>query len=310
MGRAWSSMCPPHLHSPSPGVAPERHRPWLPPLLHVPVLPAGRALHGLRLVWGWVQAPLRVHRHLGPGQLPTRPHRRRSALPSPCSSHLPSSRMGRDVANGVANGGGTPFFGWVLCPSEKGISGLATVTGLWGLGVTQVPLPQFHPRSAPLRGRTRVTLCGMTFRSRSDLGPSHSPAGAYQVAVGRRGCTVLPEESESYRCAAVLGGNSSREGSGAAPRPGADPPSLSCRPLPTSRRKEFVDMLVCELEPGGPAAVGGPADVVLTVKEPTRPFGFRVYGSATLGGFVFVVWFHTGRAPGRVGGVWLTHPPL
>ncbi|XP_068883800.1 macrophage-stimulating protein receptor isoform X1 [Aphelocoma coerulescens] len=119
-------------------------------------------------------------------------------------------------------------------------------------------LTDFHPRSAPLRGRTRVTLCGMTFRSRLDPDPSHSPPGAYQVAVGRRGCTVLPEGSESYR------------------------------PLPTSRHKEFVDVLVCELEPREPAAVGGPADVVLTVTEPTRPFGFRVYGSTTLGGFVFV----------------------
>ncbi|NXD47490.1 RON protein, partial [Corvus moneduloides] len=119
-------------------------------------------------------------------------------------------------------------------------------------------LTDFHPRSAPLRGRTRVTLCGMTFRSRSDPDPSHSPPGAYQVAVGQRGCTVLPEESESYR------------------------------PLPTSRRKEFVDVLVCKLEPTGTAAVGGPANVVLTVKEPTRHFGFRVYGSSTLGGFVFV----------------------
>ncbi|NXC57067.1 RON protein, partial [Aleadryas rufinucha] len=143
-------------------------------------------------------------------------------------------------------------------------------------------LTDFHPRSAPLRGRTRVTLCGMTFRSHSDPDPSRSPPSTYQVAVGRRGCTVLPEESESYRCAAVLGGDSSREG------PRADPPSLSCRPLPTSRRKEFVDVLVCELEPGGPAAVGGPANVVLTVKEPTRPSGFWVYGSSTLGGFVFV----------------------
>ncbi|NXS77832.1 RON protein, partial [Erpornis zantholeuca] len=119
-------------------------------------------------------------------------------------------------------------------------------------------LTDFHPRSAPLRGRTRVTLCGMTFRSHLDPDPSRSPPGTYQVAVGRRGCTVLPEESESYR------------------------------PLPTSRRKEFVDVLVCELDPGGPAAVRGPANVVLTVKEPTRASGFRVYGSSTLGGFVFV----------------------
>ncbi|XP_069625723.1 macrophage-stimulating protein receptor isoform X1 [Haliaeetus albicilla] len=119
-------------------------------------------------------------------------------------------------------------------------------------------LTDFHPRSAPLRGRTRVTLCGMTFRSHLDLYPRHSPPGAYRVAVGRRGCTVLPEESKSHR------------------------------PLPTSRRKDFVDVLVCELEPGGPKAAGGPADVVLTVEEPTGPSSFHVHGSATLGGFVFV----------------------
>lgn len=143
----------------------------------------------------------------------------------------------------------------------------------------------------------------MTFRSHWDPDRGRSPPGAYRVAVGRRGCTVLPEESESYRCAALLGGNGSGEGSG------ADPPSLSRRPLPTSRRKEFVDVLVCELEPGGPAAVEGPAKVVLTVEEPTRPSAFHVYGSATLGGFVFVVRF-TLVGPlagsGRFGS--LTHP--
>ncbi|NXE78663.1 RON protein, partial [Cochlearius cochlearius] len=119
-------------------------------------------------------------------------------------------------------------------------------------------LTNFHPRSAPLQGRTRVTLCGMTFRSRLDSDPRHSPPGAYRVAVGRRGCTVLPEESRSHR------------------------------PLPTSRRKDFVDVLVCELEPGGPSAAGGLANVVLTVEEPTGSSGFHVHGSATLGGFEFV----------------------
>ncbi|NXQ59405.1 RON protein, partial [Anthoscopus minutus] len=131
-------------------------------------------------------------------------------------------------------------------------------TGHWAQDSCPPVLIDFHPRSAPLRGRTRVTLCGMTFNSHLGPDPSRSPRGAYRVAVGRRGCTVLPEESQNYR------------------------------PLPTSRRKEFVDVLVCELEPGGPAAVGGPADVVLTVEEPARPSGFRVYGSATLGGFIFV----------------------
>ncbi|NXH44458.1 RON protein, partial [Dicaeum eximium] len=132
-------------------------------------------------------------------------------------------------------------------------------SGRWVQDSCPPVLTDFHPRSAPLRGRTRVTLCGMTFRSRWHPDPSRGLPGASRVAVGRRGCTVLPGESDSYR------------------------------PPPPSRRKEFVDVLVCELEPGGPAAAGGPADVVLTVEEPARPSGFRVYGSATLGGFVFVV---------------------
>ncbi|NXO80953.1 RON protein, partial [Sitta europaea] len=131
-------------------------------------------------------------------------------------------------------------------------------TGHWVQDSCPPVLTDFHPRSAPLRGRTRVTLCGMTFRSHWDPDPSRSPPGAYRVAVGRRGCTVLPEESRSYR------------------------------PLPTSRRKEFVDVLVCELEPGGPAALRGPASIMLTVEEPARSSGFRVYGSSTLGGFIFV----------------------
>lgn len=67
-------------------------------------------------------------------------------------------------------------------------------------------------------------------------------------------------------------------------------------------------MLVCELKPEVLAAVEGPANVVLTVEEPARPSGFRVYGSSTLDGFIFVVWCHTGGAPGGAGGVWLTHP--
>ncbi|NXX98720.1 RON protein, partial [Centropus bengalensis] len=119
-------------------------------------------------------------------------------------------------------------------------------------------LTDFHPRSAPLRGQTRVTLCGMTFRSHLDPDPRRSPPGTCQVTVGPRRCSVLPEESRSHR------------------------------PLPTSRRKDFVDVLVCQLEPGALPAAGGPADVVLTVGEPESPSSFRVQGSATLSGFVFV----------------------
>ncbi|NXC49350.1 RON protein, partial [Penelope pileata] len=118
-------------------------------------------------------------------------------------------------------------------------------------------LKDFHPRAAPLRGRTRVTLCGMTFRSPPDPDGRRRPPGPYWVAVGGRSCTVLLNESGGYR------------------------------PLSTARRKEFVDMLVCELEPRGLAAAG-PADVVLNVTEPAGTSSFRVQGSVSLGGFVFV----------------------
>ena len=101
----------------------------------------------------------------------------------------------------------TPSLGWVSCPLRK-----ATITGLSGFGATRVPLPQFHPRSAPLRGRTRVTLCGMTFRSHLDPDPSHSPPGTYRVTVGQRGCAVLPEESRSHRCVVVPGGEQQQRG--------------------------------------------------------------------------------------------------
>uniref|UniRef100_A0A8B9PUL0 receptor protein-tyrosine kinase n=1 Tax=Apteryx owenii TaxID=8824 RepID=A0A8B9PUL0_APTOW len=119
-------------------------------------------------------------------------------------------------------------------------------------------LTDFHPRSAPLGGRTRLTLCGMIFRSRLDPDAPTGPTGTYRVTVGQRVCTVLQNESGNYRL----------------------PPAL--------HRKDFVDELMCTLEPGG-AQAAGPADVVLSVEEPAGPAGFRVSGSSTLGGFVFVV---------------------
>ncbi|XP_065605443.1 macrophage-stimulating protein receptor [Cyrtonyx montezumae] len=130
--------------------------------------------------------------------------------------------------------------------------------GLWVQDSCPPVLTDFHPRSAPLRGQTRVTLCGMTFHSPPDPTARHSPTNSYRVVVGGRSCTVLLDESESYR------------------------------PLPTFRRKDFVDVLVCVLEAGEPAAAAGPADVTLNVTESTRISSFHVWGSTTLSGFIFV----------------------
>ncbi|KAK2534265.1 Mst1r [Columba guinea] len=150
------------------------------------------------------------------------------------------------------------FMGCGWCGDRDGCTRHHECAGPWVQDSCPPVLTDFHPRSAPLRGRTRVTLCGMTFHSHWDPDPHRSPPTTYQVAVGRRGCAVLLEESRSHR------------------------------PLPASHRKDFVDVLVCELEPGGAAAVGGPVDVVLTVEEPARPPAFHVHGSTTLSGFVFV----------------------
>ncbi|NXP24947.1 RON protein, partial [Scytalopus superciliaris] len=148
------------------------------------------------------------------------------------------------------------FMGCGWC--QDGCTRRHECAGPWVQDSCPPVLTDFHPRSAPLHGQTRVTLCGMTFRSHRDPDGSRSPPGVYQVTVGQRDCTVLPQERDDYR------------------------------PPPPFRRKDFVDVLVCELEPVGPAATRGPANVVLTVEEPARPSGFHVQGSTTLGGFVFV----------------------
>ncbi|XP_032645393.1 macrophage-stimulating protein receptor isoform X3 [Chelonoidis abingdonii] len=123
-------------------------------------------------------------------------------------------------------------------------------------------LTDFHPRSAPLHGHTRVTLCGMGFQSRRHFAAAvRSPmAGStYRVMVGQRNCTVLPEESLDRR-----------------------PPMLP----PT---KAAVDVLVCELELRSDEVVVGPVTVQLTIEEQTRDPPFHVNGSSSLGGFIFVV---------------------
>ncbi|KAM7170190.1 macrophage-stimulating protein receptor isoform 2-T2 [Macrochelys suwanniensis] len=118
-------------------------------------------------------------------------------------------------------------------------------------------LTDFHPRSAPLHGRTRVTLCGMGFQSRPHFTAAvGSPVArsTYRVTVGQRNCTVLPEES------------------------------LDRRPT-----KSAVHVLVCELELSSTQAVAVPVMVQLTIEEQTRDPPYYISGSSSLSGFVFVV---------------------
>lgn len=190
MGHGASPPAPPaHLHSVSPGVARECHRPGLPPLLDLRPLPACRALHGLRLVRGRVHAEPRVQRHLGPGQLSAHPHPCRSAA-VPLAPWGPPGIgpgwVGREAEHGAVCGG-TP-------PPQAG-HGAHQEGAPRGHRVLSLPILQFHPKSAPLRGRTRLTLCGMTFRSPLDPTAHRGPPGPYRVAVGGRSCSVLLNES-------------------------------------------------------------------------------------------------------------------
>lgn len=218
----------------------------------------------------------------------------------PRSPHLPSTQMGREVANGVALGG--------------------------TFALSRDPLPRMGV-VPPGKGAFRTHNCHRAFGAQGDTGASPSvpppecPAAGPDAGDALRHDIPLPlgplpppqpprclpgdggparlhraaggEQEPQVRSSARDGGKQQQRrvwGCPPPPQPGADPPSSPHRPLPTSRRKDFVDVLVCELEPGGPTAAGGPADVVLTVEEPTGPSSFRVHGSATLGGFVFVVW--------------------
>lgn len=54
---------------------------------------------------------------------------------------------------------------------------------------------QFYPHSGPLRGSTRLTLCGSNFYLR----PNEVPEGTHQITVGQSPCRLLPKHSPSYR---------------------------------------------------------------------------------------------------------------
>ncbi|KAB0402466.1 hypothetical protein E2I00_006489, partial [Balaenoptera physalus] len=131
---------------------------------------------------------------------------------------------------------------------------------------------QFSPHSGPLRGSTRLTLCGSNFYLHP---PGLVPEGTHQVTVGQSPCRLL------------LKGNS----------------NLSQVP-----RKDFVEELECELEPLG-TQEAGPANVSLTVNNMPLGKHFRVDGTSMLRGFSFMEPMLTAVQPlfgPRAGGTCLT----
>ncbi|PNJ32244.1 MST1R isoform 2 [Pongo abelii] len=137
--------------------------------------------------------------------------------------------------------------GWCgnMCGQQK------ECPGSWQQDHCPPKLTEFHPHSGPLRGSTRLTLCGSNFY----LHPSGLvPEGTHQVTVGQSPCWPLPKDSSKLR------------------------------PVP---RKDFVEEFECELEPLGTQAVG-PTNVSLTVTNMPPGKHFRVDGTSVLRGFSFM----------------------
>ncbi|XP_060017811.1 macrophage-stimulating protein receptor isoform X2 [Lagenorhynchus albirostris] len=144
--------------------------------------------------------------------------------------------------------------------------------GSWQQDHCPPKLTKFSPHSGPLRGSTRLTLCGSNFYLHP---PGLVPEGTHQVTVGQSPCRLL------------LKGNS----------------NLSQVP-----RKDFVEELECELEPLG-TQEAGPANVSLTVTNMPLGKHFRVDGTSMLRGFSFMEPVLTAVQPlfgPRAGGTCLT----
>ncbi|XP_036905579.1 macrophage-stimulating protein receptor isoform X2 [Sturnira hondurensis] len=112
-------------------------------------------------------------------------------------------------------------------------------------------LTEFYPHSGPLRGSTRLTLCGSNFYLHFG-GPV--PEGTHQVTVGQSPCRLLPKHSSNFS--------------------------------PMSR-KGFIEELECELEPLGTQSAG-PVNISLTVTNMPPGKYFRIEGTSMLQGFSFV----------------------
>ncbi|KAM7064258.1 macrophage-stimulating protein receptor isoform 3-T4 [Molossus nigricans] len=123
--------------------------------------------------------------------------------------------------------------------------------GSWQQDHCAPELTEFYPHSGPIRGSTRLTLCGSNFYPRL---ASLVPLGTHKVTVGQSPCRLLPKDSSKLR---------------------------------TVSWKDFVEELECELEPLGTQTVG-PANISLIVTNTPAGKPFRVDGTSMLQGFSFV----------------------
>ncbi|XP_029399186.1 macrophage-stimulating protein receptor isoform X3 [Mus pahari] len=144
--------------------------------------------------------------------------------------------------------------------------------GSWQQDHCPPEISEFHPHSGPLRGTTRLTLCGSNFYLRPD---DVVPQGTHQITVGQSPCRLLPKDSSS-------------------PRPGS--------------HKEFIQELECELDPLVTQAVGT-TNISLVITDMPAGKHFRVEGVSVQEGFSFMEPVLTSIKPDfgpRAGGTYLT----
>ncbi|XP_076773719.1 macrophage-stimulating protein receptor isoform X3 [Arvicanthis niloticus] len=144
--------------------------------------------------------------------------------------------------------------------------------GSWQQDHCPPEISEFYPHSGPLRGTTRLTLCGSNFYLRPD---GVLPEGTHQITVGQSPCRLLPKDSSSHR-----------------PR----------------SHKEFIEELECELEPLVTQAVGT-TNISLLITDMPAGKHFRVEGISVQEGFSFMEPVLTSIKPDfgpRAGGTYLT----
>ncbi|XP_075863966.1 macrophage-stimulating protein receptor isoform X3 [Microcebus murinus] len=144
--------------------------------------------------------------------------------------------------------------------------------GSWQQDYCPPELTEFYPHSGPLRGNTRLTLCGSNFYLHH---AGLVPEGTHHITVGQSPCQLLPKDTTKLS------------------------------PVP---RQGFVEELECKLEPLSTQAVG-PTNVSLTVTNMPPGKHFRVDGTSVLGDFSFVEPVLTAVQPlfgPRAGGTCLT----
>uniref|UniRef100_A0A8C6EDN0 Macrophage-stimulating protein receptor n=1 Tax=Microcebus murinus TaxID=30608 RepID=A0A8C6EDN0_MICMU len=144
--------------------------------------------------------------------------------------------------------------------------------GSWQQDYCPPELTEFYPHSGPLRGNTRLTLCGSNFYLHH---AGLVPEGTHHITVGQSPCQLLPKDTTKLS------------------------------PVP---RQGFVEELECKLEPLSTQAVG-PTNVSLTVTNMPPGKHFRVDGTSVLGDFSFVEPVLTAVRPlfgPRAGGTCLT----